>query len=303
MSNLPLTNTGYLGKERHPRDWQLGSISGDDFPIIRLNGDWREFVPKGEHQGQSMGCVAHSMCNVLEMHALASGLGDFNFSDRYLAEMSGTTQIGNSFWPVWMSARKYGLVSEERWPSPAGLDFNTYYRDIPIEIIEEGIAFAKRYDIQMRWIEEDIESMEFALMSTPLWVASLGHAYTIIARGDGGWITFDSFSGPDGSFVGFHPDDRLFSGIAQVRLIPQAGLMPPTLPEECLVFEAQGIGRWGLHVKGKLYVDDLPKLEGQWMLRNRDSVTDKFMGGPMKPITTEMFDSFPHYNLKNENLN
>lgn len=302
LPNLPRDN-GFTGTGRKPRDWQLGGIAGDDFPVIRLNGDWRSFVPEGEQQGISQGCVSHSMCNVLEIHAKGSGLGEFNFSDRALAKASNTQPTGNNFWTVWMAAKNYGLVPEELWPAAPGMDWDEYYADLPEEVDEAAAEFVKKYTIQLRWIEHDRESMEYALMCGPLWVASQRHAYTLVARGDGGWIAYDSFLGLNGNFMGFHPDSREFSGVAQVRLVPKTDNMPPVLPEECLVFEAENSGRWGLHVKGRLFVDDLPKLEGQWMLRNRDSITDMFTGGPMKPLTTQMFNSFPHYNLKGEKVN
>jgi hypothetical protein len=307
----PHKNTGLILEAPRPRDWKLGGITGTDNKIIREDGDWTSFLPKFESQNRygmdAMACVSFSFCNVLEIYARATGMGNLDFSDRALAWASNTKKEGNSFWAVWMTARKYGLVPEEMWTWKP--DINTweeYYTAPPEEVEKTAAEFAKTYDVSLEWIDTDVETLTKALQFCPLWVCNKNHAFTLTSAKSTGFETFDHYPFSDGKGRGFWLNNLKLEAAAIIKLIkkqtmPEIQTPNISLSEEALVFEAQGQGRFGLHVKGKLYVDDLTKLLAQWTMRN--SVEGKFTGGSTVNLTTSDFNSFPHYDLKNNKLN
>jgi hypothetical protein len=74
--------------------------------------------------------------------------------------------------------------------------------------------------------------------------------------------------------------------------------------DNALVFEAENHGRYGLKITSArgvqcIVVDDLPKLQAQFISRN--SKNGVFSGGPSLSVTTADFDSFPHPTLSNVN--
>lgn len=58
------------------------------------------------------------------------------YSQRALAKLSGNTPNGNSCENVINAANSIGLIPEELWPSdPTELDWNSYYADIPADVL------------------------------------------------------------------------------------------------------------------------------------------------------------------------
>ena len=126
-------NTGVFLREQHS-DFLLGAISYEE-----VCEDWTPFLPKGEKQHglyfDTMACVTFSALNIIEIQLnfmVANSLmseesvkffsdegyllnGQFNFSDRFTAKMSGTTKDGNYLQKVWDSIRNHGLLSEKDW--------------------------------------------------------------------------------------------------------------------------------------------------------------------------------------------
>jgi len=307
--DLPNKNTGVILEAPRERDWRLGGVTGAENKVIVEDGDWTKYLPAFETQNKhgfdTMGCVSFSLCNVLETYAKATGLGNFNFSDRALACASKTTKQGNSFWSVWMTARKYGLVSEESWPWSTDVDsWEEYYKPIPKEIEDEAIKFADRYNISLEWVNTDTESLDEAIRYSPLWVCNKYHAFTLSKSTSVGYETLDQYPFSDGLGRGFWPKTNKLEAAAVITLTEKT-IMPEetshiSLMEEALVFEAEGAGRFGLHVRGKIYIDSLDKLLAQWIMRN--SKEGKFINGNTVNLTTSDFNSFPHFTLKNERL-
>jgi hypothetical protein len=175
-------SSGLLIQAPRPTDFIVG---GEDYmigaDIINPSGNWDNYYSKGERQSgvyfDSMACASFSANNIIEARlnfqlrnnqlppAIVTRcieLGyivdnEFNFSDRFLAKVSGTTRTGNYFVNVWDAIRKYGLVPEKMWTydpllrTPA-FDWDDYYAPIPQAVYNSGLEFLKMFDVTYAWL-------------------------------------------------------------------------------------------------------------------------------------------------------
>src|SRR5262245_43848391 len=116
------------GPQRAPTDYVAGTLQHE---VRNPSAVWTPFAPPGEWQLKNgkdvMACVTFSAINSIEMQELQQTGRQINYSDRWIALMSGTTPEGNYLWKVIETIRKYGLVPEEAWPAPVSFDWATYY--------------------------------------------------------------------------------------------------------------------------------------------------------------------------------
>lgn len=181
---------------------------GGTIPYIVRNpsGDWRQFVVRGEKQSYNyvdvMGCVSFAANNVCEMQVKQQTGQEVNFSDRFLAKMSGTTPSGNWMYIVGDTLRKIGCVLEEEWPiPPEPFGWDGYYVNIPQFVIDKAKAqFLDKYDVayeRLGLIGTDItvEDLKYHLKQAPLWVTIPGHAIdAVMVSADNKTFTyFDSY--------------------------------------------------------------------------------------------------------------
>jgi len=131
-------NLGVIIEEK-PKDWVAGSIH---YEVLNPSGDWTSYLPSAEnqttHYTDTMACVTFSCLNVIETQIKFFTGQEVNFSDRFIAKLSGTTHQGNSIQRVLDAINKYGLVKEEEWPT--GIDFNwdEYYAEIPQSVLDKA---------------------------------------------------------------------------------------------------------------------------------------------------------------------
>lgn len=154
-------NFGVIVPEIKPGDFIAGSFS--DIPYSQRCTDWSPYLPTHETQFSNrddwMDCVSESYHNAIETQMMwmlktnqftkeqideMKALNYFddngvpNFSDRYLAKMSGTTRSGNSVNTVAEAAKKYGLIGEKDWGETLDMDWNAYYAEIPQNIKDKA---------------------------------------------------------------------------------------------------------------------------------------------------------------------
>jgi hypothetical protein len=153
-----------LGKKEG--DWVGGTIP---YEVRNPSGNWDASLPPGEWQKfnsfETMACVTYSALNSIETQLKFLQGWTPNFSDRYIAKMSGTTPQGNHLWKVADTIRLEGLVLESEWPTPPSFSWDTYYAEVP----ETVKAKAVKYDIAYEWltsIEKDYLLKE--LKHTPI---------------------------------------------------------------------------------------------------------------------------------------
>jgi hypothetical protein len=183
-------------EEVRDTDFVAGTI-----PYEVVCEDWRPYLPNPEKQKRgrwdTMSCVTFSALNVLETQLnfmLATGKiapfaverliemgyivdGQFNFSERFTAVMSGTTDQGNSLQNVWDSIRHDGLLPERDCPYTDTMTKTQYFAN---NFTEDNKTKAKSFlgyiDIAYEWlivnsfalVDWEVESIKKALKQSPL---------------------------------------------------------------------------------------------------------------------------------------
>lgn len=121
--------------EKKPKDFVAGQLP---YEVLNPTGDWTPYLPAGENQYShfvdSQACVTFSCLNVLETQYKFLTGKDINFSDRFIAKVSGTTVQGNSVQRVLDAINQYGLVLEADYSAPKDFTWDTYYAPIPNEV-------------------------------------------------------------------------------------------------------------------------------------------------------------------------
>lgn len=168
-------NNGYIEEALKPEDYTLGA-SPLSKKILQENSDWSEFLPSDERQSgrglETMACVSFSFLNVLEALFKRKYNLNVNFSDRFLAKASNTSQNGNLQSRVADTARKVGLINESDYPS--GVDdfsWNEYYKPLTQNLFDKAKGFLNEYEIGYEAVPTTIPAMREALKYSPLWVA------------------------------------------------------------------------------------------------------------------------------------
>ncbi len=162
---------------RRDTDYVAGELP---YEVRNPSGDWTDYLPSGERQRlfnvDTMACVSFSLLNCVETQIKFLTGQELNYSDRFLAKMSGTTIDGNYLWKVADSARKDGLVFQAAWPTPENYTWDTYYAEIPQHIKDMGKRFLEFWDINYEWIPTTKEEFLHHLKQAPLQIVKPGHA-------------------------------------------------------------------------------------------------------------------------------
>jgi len=182
-NTFPTDNQGVLEGVK-PEDFVAGAIP---FEVRNASADWRPYLPSDERQSNgradTMACVSYSFTNCVEIQLKKLTGQDFNFSDRFLAKLSGTTRQGNYLNTVADTARKLGLVKQETWPEPNDYTWESYYTDIPPDVVIKGkteFPFAVAYE----WIPSNAQTLAYHLRHAPIQITIPGskpyHAVVLV---------------------------------------------------------------------------------------------------------------------------
>lgn len=170
-------NYGVILEKLPKKIYTFGAVTKAVENIFLEDGNWRLFLPTREKQHSiyfdSAGCCSFSALNVLEMifnyqiknKIISVGSMDWlnekgyfdeqgmvNFSDRFIAKMSGTTKRGNTGLKVADTIRHSGLVPESLYGYPRTqrtpvFTWNNFYKEIPEDIKNLGLEFLKHFEI------------------------------------------------------------------------------------------------------------------------------------------------------------
>jgi hypothetical protein len=199
MNDFPNKNLGLLEGQR-PSDYTAGTLP---YEVVLESGDWRPFCPPGESQADSladtMACVSFSNSHVAEISLKQQGY-DFDLSERALAKMSNTTPQGNYLYIVEDTARGKGRLLQIDWPVPDNFDWNSFYADIPQDILKRAILFTESYE----WIPTDLASLQYHLKQAPIQITipapHPNHA-VVLVHIEGNIATyFDTYKDANGSY-------------------------------------------------------------------------------------------------------
>ena len=129
------------------------------FPVIlQENGQWDDYLPVKEYQRkglETMSCVSYGTLNCIEiLHKRKYG-EEVNFSDRYTAIVSDTTQEGNSPHKVAEAVRKLGLIDEKELPfTELMTNWDEYHFPKPMEkeYLDLGKKWLYEYSFKHEWV-------------------------------------------------------------------------------------------------------------------------------------------------------
>lgn len=177
-----VVNHGVILGQR-PSDFVAGGFTFISYEERNKTGDWRPFLPVKEIQygkEDSLSCVSFSACNAIEAQEKFWTGVEVNYSDRWIAKRSGTTQEGNWLYKVGDAVRHDGLVKESSYPAPPNYTFKEYHADIPEPLLTqlkaEGQEWLKKWDIKTEFVPATKADMLKHLKHAPLQIVIPGHA-------------------------------------------------------------------------------------------------------------------------------
>lgn len=210
-------NYGLKFDERKPEDY----IFGANLPMEGVNpsGDWTDYLPSKEFQNlnniEPYACVAFTILNCVEAIILKLYKEERNYSDRFLAVVSGTKEGGNSPQVVCEFLRKIGVVEQRLWPFDETIDsFEKFYEPLPPKLYELANDFKKEFEFKHEYVFSDDNHIREALkcspllISVPAWYLRDGkyyrpdgvtdnHATTLFVQREGEYRrVFDSYENP-----------------------------------------------------------------------------------------------------------
>jgi hypothetical protein len=147
------------------------SLGGD---ILVPSGDWSPWLPADElqnHNFEPSACVTFGTLNCVEtLERFEYGKVE-NYSDRWLAFVSGTTQAGNSPQKVAETLRKKGDVREDMWPYPVDATWPIYYQQPPQSLYSKALVFIAEFEFGHEYVPPTTIAMMDALKYSPLGVS------------------------------------------------------------------------------------------------------------------------------------
>lgn len=196
---------GLLFEPVLPEDFVLGSdrslntkFSGRT--VLRSDSDWRPWLPPYELQSpifESNACASFGTSNTLEvlLRFLYTRVEDF--SDRFLAKISGTDpKKGNSPKAVAEALRKNWATLEVEWPAADAKTVEEFYAEIPENLKTLALGRKAEWDFGYEYVGTGSANIREALkysplgMSVPAWFKDEnGKYYRPAGVGDNHWIT------------------------------------------------------------------------------------------------------------------
>lgn len=169
-----MNNYGLIIEPPKPEDYVLGgkvSLKGE---VLAPDGQWDGYLPETEVQNRNnvepYSCVSFTTNNCIEiLERRLFGARD-NWSDRFLASLSGTKErMGNTPNNVAETRRKKGCVKEEVWPVDSTIDsFDKYYAPVPQNIQTMAIGEGAQYAFGYEYVPLNVESIKEALLYSPV---------------------------------------------------------------------------------------------------------------------------------------
>lgn len=176
---------GFIKPEVQPQDYIFGDAQ-IDAPLLQPTGQWDEFLPTPETQNtqgfEPYACASFGTDNCIEVLLKRKFNFNENYSDRYLAKMTGTDKLhGNDPHKVAEFLRHSGNVSEYEWPMLNITSFDDYYRTPPANLAVSAKTFTDHYELKHDYVPNDPKSMMNALRYSPLGISV--YAWTQLDNG------------------------------------------------------------------------------------------------------------------------
>lgn len=187
--------------------------------VLNPERDWKKYTSRAERQYvpgfDTLSCTTFSALNDLEIignckiekklfsddninwlkeNGYFDDNGMLNFSDRFIAILSGTTMLGNDVISVGNAIIKYGLIPEKDLPI-GGSSWNEYMdpKNISPAMLKKGKEFRSRFLPGYEWVwfsndatfdQNEVDALQEALLYAPVQIgipSPSTHATTMIA--------------------------------------------------------------------------------------------------------------------------
>lgn len=188
-------------REQSEKDWQFGALSQPGLVSIP-SAERENYLPKGETQFNQVtdfqDCASRSPVNHLEalftyhyLHGMKPENkqwmeqrgyykdGKVTFSDRYIANLSGTTKQGNSLKAPVDTIRTKGLIPKSLLPKTETMTWEEYYAPVTQPLKDLGQEFLKRFTINY----EQVNLNHFADVLKDDCIGTAGYAWPIPVNG------------------------------------------------------------------------------------------------------------------------
>ena len=203
------------------RDYNFGEAFRSP-EVLQPDGQWMKFLPEKEYQAhpsfEPSACVSFTTLNCLEILHKRKYDEEINFSDRFLAYISGTERTGNSPRTVASALRKQGTPEQAFWPF-GGETFEEFYTKPSAIAFQNAKRFLKNYQVNYEVVPTEPKLIMQALQSSPLGVSVSAwyqndeglyfkpeaimnnHFTTLIGYEEGKhWLVFDSYEANSAPF-------------------------------------------------------------------------------------------------------
>ena len=351
---IPGQNLGVIESPLISSDYVADVNSPIVYKIIVVDGKWLGFESAGEQQigvyFDTMACVTFSAikCIVLQLNrAKAAGeipadilarcqelgylnaAGLFDFSERFIAKMSGTTTGGNSARAVWDTVRHCGLLGQQDWPYPNTqrtpvFSWDDYYAEIPQELKDKALLALELFDIVYEQLGDvSLPNLEKHLKQAPIqiltytcppWnttdiVLACGihpstHA-TVCGGIEAGYIDdLDSYDPFDKKLALDYQINFAFKGVVSFKTQPKPTTSMKTFIDKTLyqLITPGSVGGFFIMAGGMLRRDDLAKMQATWIeinsVPNPNGIGKTFTSGPVDTCTTDDLAGVPLFDLK-----
>ena len=171
-----MRNYGLKISEKKPDHYTLGG-GMVPFKVLQLDKDWTPYLPIKEFQNlngvEPYACVSFTILTCIEILIKRKYGLDRNYSDRFLAYVSGTKdKQGNDPHEVCEFLRKIGVPPEHFWPFDSAVDtFEKYYEQPAPKLYELAQEFNEEWDFKHEWVPEVAEEISRALTTSPLLIS------------------------------------------------------------------------------------------------------------------------------------
>lgn len=151
-------------------------IFGSSLPMTVVNptGDWSDSLPVKEFQNlngiETYACVTFTLLNCVETLIKCKYGETVNYSERFLACVSGTKEGGNDPQIVCEFLRKVGVVPQELWDFNVS-SFEEFYKPIPPKLYELAKEFNDKWDFKHEYVPNTKEHISQALKCSPLLIS------------------------------------------------------------------------------------------------------------------------------------
>jgi hypothetical protein len=152
-------NYGFKPDTIEPDHYIFG---GENIPdeILQPDGNWSQFLPAVEYQKknglETMNCSVYGTENAIETLMKRKYPGEYDYSERYVGVLAGTSPEGGSPHTVAETIRKQsGLIPESLLPFDNSIQtWEQYYSPKPMtpKYLVEGRKWLSQFDFKHEWV-------------------------------------------------------------------------------------------------------------------------------------------------------